>query len=54
MEEIQFDSKRSIIKENSISQPKGYATCSKEISQPSEWKVDEEDEVPQRKILTMP
>jgi len=59
VEEIQFESKPTAATQFSIKQKdtiglKGYATCSKEISQPSEWQVDEEDEVPQRKILTAP
>lgn len=56
VEEIQFDAKKTVHppKQKETTVLKGYACCSKEISQPSEWKVDEEDEVPQRKILTAP
>merc|ERR1712224_419510 len=65
VEEIQFDSKVASINttivapkkgsENITSCLKGYATCSKEISQPSEWAVDEDDVLQgPKKVLTAP
>jgi hypothetical protein len=59
VEEIQFASNQTAtsslcLKQKDSLAMKGYATCSREISQPSEWKVDEEDEIPQRKVLTAP
>lgn len=59
VEEIQFAPNQTAtsslcLKQKDSLAMKGYATCSKEISQPSEWKVDEEDEIPQRKVLTAP
>jgi len=65
LEEIQFDSKvapsnTTIImpkkgSENITSCLKGYATCSKEVAQPSGWAVDEDDELQgPKKVLTAP
>ena len=65
VEEIQFDNTVSTETVTNIVQKKGtetitscfkgYATCSKEVSHPSEWQVDEDDEVQGiKKVLTAP